>query len=322
LDHVYEFEDCWCGPYFVESCDYADFLEDGRTAIDVDDRRRLSALVRENAIKGNHPVYLQFRQGEKYPDVRDTTRWDKDELLRSHWPKTVPERIERTLCNLGRMSPQPGHNCPVLPNKPSVAFARDAHEANEHQKYLLDEELIKRTPKGNIALTFKGWERFHELTKGASSRDNPAFVAMWFGDDDTCNEMTALYRDAIEPAIEQAGYHAKRADTQENNDFIMDEILAGIRMAPFVVADFTGNRGGVYLEAGFARGLGLQVIHTCKSDHFHDAHFDIKQISTIRWSTPDELKAALYHRIIATVGEGPYTNATRTHLRATDGPMT
>lgn len=64
----------------------------------------------------------------------------------------------------------------------------------------------------------------------------------------------------MEPAIKDAGYDAKRIDTVHHNNRIHDEVIAMLRRSKFVVADFTGQRGGVYFEAGFALGLGLQVI--------------------------------------------------------------
>jgi len=33
-----------------------------------------------------------------------------------------------------------------------------------------------------------------------------------------------------------------------------------------MVCDLTGYRGGIYFEAGFAYGLGLDVIYTCRED--------------------------------------------------------
>jgi nucleoside 2-deoxyribosyltransferase len=118
--------------------------------------------------------------------------------------------------------------------------------------------------------------------------------------------MGALYENGIAPAVTRAGYRVTRVDLQEHNDFIMDQVLGDIRLAPFVIADFTGNRGGVYLEAGFARGLGTPVIHTCSESDFNDAHFDIQQINTIRWVQPEDVLDRLFHRIRGTIGEGPY----------------
>ena len=55
---------------------------------------------------------------------------------------------------------------------------------------------------------------------------------------------------------------------------INDEIIATIRRSRFMVCDLTGYRGGVYFEAGFAYGLGLPVIYTCRKD----------------WSSEDKLR--------------------------------
>ena len=79
-----------------------------------------------------------------------------------------------------------------------------------------------------------------------------------------------VYEKAIEPGVRDAGYEALRIDRKEHNNKIDDEIIAEIRRSRFVIADFThgdqGVRGGVYYEAGFARGLGLEVISTCRQD--------------------------------------------------------
>jgi hypothetical protein len=73
----------------------------------------------------------------------------------------------------------------------------------------------------------------------------------------------------------------------------------------FVVADYTGHRGGVYFEAGFAIGLGLTVIPTCRADDVSDLHFDIKHLNTLLWNNPAELADKLSKRIRAVVGTGP-----------------
>ena len=56
--------------------------------------------------------------------------------------------------------------------------------------------------------------------------------------------------------IKDAGYEAVRIDKQRHLNKIDDEIVAEIRRARFLVADFTqgetGPRGGVYYEAGFS----------------------------------------------------------------------
>jgi hypothetical protein len=73
-----------------------------------------------------------------------------------------------------------------------------------------------------------------------------------------------------------------------------------------VVADFTGQRGGVYFEAGLAFGLSKQVIWTVRKDEVSKLHFDTRQFNHIVWS-PNELpqfRVALRNRIEATLGKG------------------
>ena len=102
-----------------------------------------------------------------------------------------------------------------------------------------------------------------------------------------------------------AGYTPVRVDNIDHINRIDDQIIAQIKTADFVVADFTGHRGGVYFEAGFALGLDLPVIWTCRKDDMQNLHFDIRQYNTIDWETPEELATRLQHRIEASVGKGP-----------------
>ncbi len=74
------------------------------------------------------------------------------------------------------------------------------------------------------------------------------------------------------------------------NEGITDRIMSEIRLAQFVVADFTGQRGGVYFEAGFARGLGREVVWACREDELEKGvHFDIKHFGHVVWKTPTDL---------------------------------
>ena len=81
--------------------------------------------------------------------------------------------------------------------------------------------------------------------------------------------------------------------------------MAEIRRSRFVVADYTGQRNGVYFEAGFALGLGVDLIPTCRSDEVANLHFDIKHLNTLTWKSPAELAEGLNGRIRAVIGAGP-----------------
>ena len=152
-----------------------------------------------------------------------------------------------------------------------------------------------------VHIAVGGWRRLDELR--AVNPDSPqGFVAMSFHD-----SMTRIYDEVFMPAIETAGYVPHRVDRREFTGRIDDEIVAQIRRSRFVVADFTGHRGGVYWEAGLAEGLGLPVIFTCRKDDMENLHFDVRQNNTIVWK-PDRLeqfRSALRTRIEAVLGKGP-----------------
>ena len=164
-----------------------------------------------------------------------------------------------------------------------------------------------------IALTVEGW-RYLEERRQVGSASDQGFVAMWFTED-----MFKVYDQGIAPAIRAAGFRPFTIDKKEHNNKIDDEIIAEIRRSRFVVADFTcgtvvGNaggspiavpRGGVYFEAGFARGLGLEVIWAVREDQINDVHFDTRQYNHIVWRDAADLLAKLTNRIRAVVGQGP-----------------
>lgn len=133
------------------------------------------------------------------------------------------------------------------------------------------EGLLDNSPSiiGNqrYRITTAGYQRLREIER-PNQESNQAFVAMWFNP-----SMHKVYKDAIEPAIEfkepgetESRFKALRIDNAEFLDDINDEIIGQIRRSRFMVCDLTGYRGGVYFEAGFAYGLGIPVIYTCRKD--------------------------------------------------------
>ncbi len=174
-------------------------------------------------------------------------------------------------------------------------------------RLLKEEGLINFGGSNDVTLTSKGFESLESLESGGAATTQ-AFVAMWFD-----QSMDEAYRLGFDPAIEEAGYRPFRVDQKEHNNKIDDEIIAEIRRSRFVVADFTCgmiggtdgqvsiSRGGVYYEAGFAQGLGIPVIWTCRADTIDHVHFDTRQYNHIVWSTPEELRQKLLNRIRAVI---------------------
>ena len=126
---------------------------------------------------------------------------------------------------------------------------------------------------------------------------------MWFDP-----KVKSIWHDAIHPAILAAGYEPKRIDEHQHNNRIDDEIIATIRRSKFVVADFTGQRGGVYFEAGFALGMNLPVIWTVEKSELQEVHFDNRQYNFVVWEEDKlpEFQQALQMRIESTLGRGKY----------------
>lgn len=127
---------------------------------------------------------------------------------------------------------------------------------------------------------------------------------MWFD-----REMLTTWENGLKPALEFTGYRAVRLDFQEHNDKVDDRIIAEIRRSGLVVADFSGDRSNVYFEAGFALGLGIPVIWTCRESDVEKLHFDTRQYNYIAWSTPEDLKDKLQLRIQATIPNHPAARA-------------
>ena len=154
----------------------------------------------------------------------------------------------------------------------------------------------------SAALTVKGMMAAEELGI-AVSNSALGFVAMSFDPG-----LRAAWTNGFEPAIRAAGYVPSRIDEKEFLGGITDQIMAEIRRSRFVVADYTGQKNGVYFEAGFALGLPLPVIPTCRADKIEKLHFDIKHLNTLVWKNAGELADLLTKRIRAIIGPGP--NAT------------
>lgn len=152
-------------------------------------------------------------------------------------------------------------------------------------------DLRRITPKGHI----------HAETISAKQvASSQGFVAMWFKE-----ELDEVYELGFASGVRLAGYDPVRGDNVEHVNKIDDEIIVQIRRSKFVVADFTGQRGGVYFEAGYALGLGLPVIWSCRQTEVKDLHFDVRQFNCITWNNADELSKKLQIRIEAVIGDGP-----------------
>ena len=265
----------------------------------------------------------QRLQGVWIPEITEAVI----DYVKNKRPLEVHERADRLLRHLARKSTSAGQVLDlgtegvrnsygewVQKDSPTVWAAMAWSESSKWEEirffieYLEEQGWIAVTSTGGdwaqVKVTIKGYSHIADV---AASRDlSQVFVAMWFSE-----KMKEPYEKGIRPAIEQLGYDPLKIDDKPDVDKIDDEIIGEIRRSRFLVADFThgskGPRGGVYYEAGFAYGLGLSVIRSCRKDIIDDneLHFDVRQYYHVAWENSEQLRDGLEKRIRALIGEGP-----------------
>jgi nucleoside 2-deoxyribosyltransferase/DNA-directed RNA polymerase subunit RPC12/RpoP len=207
------------------------------------------------------------------------------------------ESIDRILLYVYRKSDSAVQHVRLFPQTDyPIAYAKDVGEFEYFVEKALELGYLEQgSDTDRVRLSLEGWKRVSELRKD-EIKSNQAFVAMWFN-----KELDIAWADGFKPALEQTGYVPLRIDLSQHNEKIDDRIIAEIRKSGLLVADFTGQRGGVYFEAGFAMGLGKPVIWTCREDYVEKLHFDTRQYNHIVWTDPADLKEKLRLRIEATL---------------------
>ncbi len=248
-------------------------------------------------------------QGRKAPTICSSSYEGSDtsqdyrinQILEALVPRDLPELLDRVLENLGARTGQPGERCGVDNYDIYMCYAMALRQMDFYLNALEERGWLRRRSDGwsTMMITTSGWIRVGEL-QSVGARTGQAFVAMWFDD-----SMQSAWDNGLYKGIDAAGYRPLRVDKEEHNEKICDRIIMEIRRSGLLVADVAGHRQGVYFEAGYAMGLGVPVIWTCRKDQLDDCHFDTRQYNHIVWETPEELAVALEHRIRATIGELP-----------------
>lgn len=275
-----------CGPYRLP------WTDAGGLDLNADQRGALSGFLRHRAERGEPEVTLTANRAERAPGhvtIEDAM---------AARPERAGEVQDAILLSVARAIRSPGGTKRLNDDEEApLAYSLDPAAFAWHVRQLLARGLLQHAKEnGFYDLSHKGWALVDELERGADVDPDQAFVAMWFD-----LSMDEVYRTGIEPAVKAAGYRPYRIKDVEHNNKICDEILAEIRKSRFVVAEFTGNRGGVYFEAGFALGLGRPVIWVVQEPDLASVHFDTNHFNHIAWSTVDELRTKLQRRIEATI---------------------
>lgn len=184
------------------------------------------------------------------------------------------------------------------------SFLKSTKELNNEAKDLISG--IKRTGssfrncENLIALLHQLYKRkYDKIALPSITKRNQIFIAMMFSE-----ETNVFYENVYKPIIQSMNYAVMRIDEKEYSGSIINEIQTEIANSIALIADLTGNRGGVYYEAGIARGLQLcnhpiKLILTCRKDFFdmQKVHFDVSGENILLYNNMDDLKTKLKLRM-------------------------
>ena len=191
-----------------------------------------------------------------------------------------------------------------------LAWAGSEEEFEYLLRSLIGQNLIRRTDGPNdlsdssaykFEIAATGWEFLEEHDRPAAIGDQ-VFVAMSFSDD-----LKPAWENGISPALKKAEFRPYRVDAEPHIDRIDTKIITEIKNSRFLVADVTLQRPGVYFEAGYALGLGLQVFWCVRNDDLKNVHFDTRQYNHIVWEDEKHLAEQLYLFVTAIIGKGSAT---------------
>ena len=246
--------------------------------------------------------------------------------IEAFYPKTFAERIDRILLGFAKLSEYIGGIITIKYDSLISAFFIKRYDKNGRaldQKNIglqLEQVLEYLKQKnyidvGTIAIETQiqllpdGWVRIDELQKEPSNNKN-VFISMAF------NDGTKDTREALRGGIINAGYSPEFIDEIIHNKQIVPEMFRLIRECRFLILDISDPNYGAYYEAGYALGLGKEVIICCSQEAFNKTlpeeekkyekylrpHFDIAQKQILVWDNYEDLTKKLEEWIKAIIG--------------------
>ncbi len=235
------------------------------------------------------------------------------EEVKSFWPSRFADRIDRILQALSLKSRFFGDNVFIdFVEKCSMMFVQRNHDDDPDEEedantqadalceYLDQVGYAKAESEGNgmnLTLLADGWNRIEEIQR--SDLDNKdIFVSMSF------SELANPTREAIRAGISKAGFSPEFMDEIVHNKEIVPEMFRLIRECRLLIMDISEPNYGAYYEAGYALGLGKEVIISCSAETYNrkyesdeekkyarylKPHFDIAQKQILLWNDYKDL---------------------------------
>lgn len=311
-----------CGEYFLSVSGARWFQEDGNAILN---RQKLVHFLFYNKKVGKRFVIGSKSDFSSKIKQNPNNIFVIPQMVENWYPKNFARKIDLILLKLGSLSTYEGEYIDICLYSKSLFFVpifnnmsssteenflarihlsmnlyQEPREVENRQLEFIFQYLTNNgyTSKFNnsLQLTPKAWERIYELQKTQALNKN-VFIAMKFGLE------TEELRKKIKESIQEAGYEPVIMDEVEHNHQIVPEMLYQIRNSKFVIAELSHHNNGAYYEAGYALGLGKEVIHICKESELKNGlHFDVAQVNTIVYETIDDLPDKIVKRIKATIG--------------------
>lgn len=270
-----------------------------------------SYLYHHGKEKGDSFIYFLGEESDftkEYHTPNEHIHFVSIEEIRAYYPKSFSEKVDRSLVAFAKKSEYFGNMIRIsddeiisllfirrfdtqgspLPNDQIRMQYKRILEYFEKQGYISGHASDQST---RILLLADGWKQIEKLNASMDlSRD--VFVSMSFADESN------PIREAIRKGIIGAGFSAEFMDEIIHNRQIIPEMFRLIRECRFLIMDISDPNYGAYYEAGYAQGLGKEVIITCSNETFNreyktktekkyarylKPHFDILQKQILRW---------------------------------------
>ncbi len=315
-----------------ETCGDFDFYshteQNGHIESYPDDFNKLASYLFYNNHKKSDNCLIYKLIGSKY-DFENAMSENSygihitDDIVENWYPKSFNEKINMFLVKIWEMCQFMGDAVHLTSAQLYSAtfvtrFDEDSNLRNNLNEqafyfldYLKDNKYIAPVTNNYIKLLPAGLQRLDEFHKNPHNNLKDVFISMAF------NEDTKETREAIRKGIIAAEYSPEFLDEIIHNKQIVPEMFRLIRECGFLILEISDPNYGAYYEAGYALGLGKEVIICCSSEVFNreyvtDAekryakylkpHFDIAQKQILLWNDYADLSNKLTEWIKAIIG--------------------
>jgi nucleoside 2-deoxyribosyltransferase len=304
----WEFEDIGSSSqgviHYLHNSEIGDFYITPLSIMQIEEIPRHIFLAKINESKYDNRKYIICLDNEKESFTRRDAYLLTKEQIAEQYPDNIIDKQSAIIFKLYTINKKIGGRINFERSQPFMYYSESIKEMLFLLDLLIQKNIISCgyqyneredtfIPLEPIIIQENGWMIIEEKLK--SEESNHVFVAMWF--DEKMNRSYTM----LEDLLVEMGFTPIRIDKKEHNNEISGEILYEIRKCKFLISDVTGQRPGVYFEAGYAMGLNIPVIWSCHAEEIQKVHFDTRQYNHVVWSNEEELREKMLHRIKGTI---------------------